>query len=95
MAPIALPVLVSYFRFNRMSRSRKALWSTVVRRILLLREMCIAIDNQNVNIDTIIEMFMSIFRHVGEEFEKKPKWASGVVLILCGFVVYTTGRFMF
>ena len=41
----------------------------------VFREMCIAIDNQNVNIDTIIEMFMSVFRQAGEDFEKEPKRA--------------------
>ena len=39
----------------------------------VIREMCFAIDNDNLDINIIMDMFLSIFRQAGEDFKKKPK----------------------
>ena len=39
----------------------------------VMRGMCFAIDNDNLDINIIIYMFLSIFRQAGEDFKKKQK----------------------
>ena len=39
----------------------------------VIHEMCFAIDNDNLDINIIMDMFLSIFGQAGEDLKKKPK----------------------